>query len=110
MIVSLEKSEFNENTFSLIKYNSRGNAIANLFSKCKYTPPKSDSPGLVKITNFRAGFYKIWYKEWNISVDIRVHEGSYWKEKAYMLKKNKLIERKFAKSTSYLRIRKFKYN
>lgn len=109
-IKAISDSEFNEDTFSIVRLSFNNRHIENCFNKAKYTPPKNGSPSLVSISGLEPGYYHISFKECNISTHLTVHEGKYWRDQSFILKKSSLTEFKTNKSVAYAKIRKIKHN
>lgn len=110
-ITALKDSKFSQDTFSLIRMNSQDGHISNEFEKAKLIPTKeADSPNIVKIWGLKQGFYKISFKETKRSIKVIVHEGTYWKDKSFILKKDTLSEFRSNKKIAYVRTKKIKHN
>ena len=109
-IKAMKESEFSEDTFSLIRVTFNKRHIENMFHMAKYTKPKPGVPSLVTIKGLEAGYYQITFKECNISTFLTVHDGEYWKDESFILKKNTLTEFKTNKRICYAKVKKVKQN
>ena len=83
-------------------------AIENCYYKAKYTPPKGGMPGMVTVSGLEPGYYTLSFKECNINTFLTVHDGTYWKDESFILKKNTLMEFKTNKNIAYAKIRKLR--
>ena len=84
--IETKESKFSQDTFSLTKTSWNGNSIINWFNKAKFEAGKNGNPGIVKISGLGHGYYKISFKESNISKNLIVHQGSYWRDESFILK------------------------
>ena len=84
--IEMKESKFSQDTFSLIKTSWNGNAIANFFDKAKFEAGMNGNPGIVKISKLEQGYYKISLKESNITKNLIVHQGTYWRDESFILK------------------------
>lgn len=66
-------TQFNENTFSLIRTSDQTVVISNNFQNAKYIQKEGFSNGNIQITGLSGGSYAIKFHELNVFINLVVH-------------------------------------
>lgn len=93
-----------EDNFSLIRYNSDGKVIENLFSKASFEEDKEFNTSQAVINDLQFGHYKLELKEIGVIIDLTVHKGVYWETDNFILKEHMIVEKR--DRTNFIKISK----
>ena len=93
-----------QDNFSLVRYNSDGKVIENLYSKATFEEDKEFNTSLVVINDLQFGHYKVELKEIGVIIDLTVHKGVYWETDNFILKEHMIVEKR--DRTNFIRISK----